>query len=123
MSAGRFLSPEQIADELGVSLDTVYRRIEEMHPVRVGSAIRVERVQFENWIRRNQGTKKKWHASSDAGTARSGTRGSRQAREARGSSAPSAPIDELQRSKPDDSNGSQSIPLVKRRRRRPSPTP
>lgn len=91
MSAGRFLSPEEIAEELGVSLDTVYRRIEEMHPVRVGRAIRVERVQLENWIRRNQGTRK-WRASSDVGTVRSGTRGSRQAREVRGSSAPTKRI-------------------------------
>jgi excisionase family DNA binding protein len=47
----RFLTVAQIAAELGMSERTVYRHIDEMHPVCVGSAIRVARTDFENWIR------------------------------------------------------------------------
>jgi excisionase family DNA binding protein len=68
--SGRFLTIEQVADELGVSDRTAYRLVHQMNPLRVGTLLRVSRTAMENWIHKN--TESSCHQeSSDDG---SGTR-------------------------------------------------
>jgi predicted DNA-binding transcriptional regulator AlpA len=88
VSAGRFLSAEEIATELGVSPRTAYRVMRDMRQVRIGALLKVQRVEFENWIRRQ--TEMPWrHESSDEGE--SSTRGFPASKAARASSPRTAP--------------------------------
>jgi len=50
----RFLSPRQVAEQLGVCRETIYRLIDrgELAAARVGSALRVSSYDLEAYLRR-----------------------------------------------------------------------
>jgi hypothetical protein len=73
MSAARMLSPEEVAEELGVSRATAYRLLPKLRAFKVNAVWRVERVVLESWIRK-QKDKATWHGS--LGEDASGTLGS-----------------------------------------------
>jgi len=53
------LTPNEVAAELGVSRATAYRLLPQLRPIKVGSGWRVQRIDLENWIKRNR----EWHDS------------------------------------------------------------
>lgn len=50
----RFMDVAAIARELGVSERTAYRKMKQMIHMHVGSLLKVQRVHFENWIRKQE---------------------------------------------------------------------
>jgi len=61
MQAKRFLAPKELAEYVGLSLKSIYRRLEPEHPeyipsIRIGRAIKVdvESPEFQTWINRRR---------------------------------------------------------------------
>lgn len=60
MTESRLLSPEDIAEELGVPLRSAYQYMRDMKPYRIGRHVRVSREYFEAWKLANTVTPEGW---------------------------------------------------------------
>ncbi len=54
----RFLTIEQVAEELSIPLEEVRDKVGEMRPFKFGRALRVERAEMENWVRNQMPTRR-----------------------------------------------------------------
>lgn len=51
----RFVDADFIAEDLGVSVATAYRYMNQMYALRTGGTVRVTRHNYEAWLRRRSG--------------------------------------------------------------------
>jgi len=121
----RMLSAKEIALELGIHEKTALERMKEMRRKQIGGLWRVERVDFERWLRLQTVEPeelREWERDSSAAEI-SGTAGSRAARAGHARSRRIAPTRKQLELAPQSSNATPLIPSVRRRKRPRSAQP